>query len=220
MLAAAAKRPSGVLVAPGDLRCSSATRRWARRPYPVVACSAASRAATASLGGACRRGACGGAPRAGVLCLVGVHGHSIPHRLFGETKGELGPHARASVAVDAPAPAPQLDQMQAEAAAVLQIRGVAARSVRRGPDPRLRPQHIVPDLSAHAHDAIVGRECGGQRQLERVRSSSSSPFAAWSQREKRGACPGLRGALNGRERRHAARRLIRRAPACASAQRE
>src|SRR3954447_4725935 len=120
--------------------------RWLeRRAYSVVACSAAWRAASA-------RSRALSARACAVLAMSGrasvrsfVSGCMVGSRFVtgfsgGGRKGDLRPYARAGVAVDAPAAGQGLDDLKAEAAAVLQIRR-PSRDRSRGA--------VVLDLQAH-----------------------------------------------------------------------
>src|SRR4029079_18558030 len=88
-------------------------------------------------------------------CMVGsrfVTGFS-----GGGREGDLRPYARADVAVDAPAPGHGVDQVQPEAAAVLQIGRPSRDRSGAAAILNLQAQDVGPDVSAYADDGIGGR---------------------------------------------------------------
>ena len=114
--------------------------------------------------------------------------------------GELRPHARARGAVNAPAPRQPLDEIQAEAAAVSQIRRAPRDRPAVAAIRNVYAQNAVARLGPNGDHGIRGRvsmanAVGDELTHDqlRFREQLLHPFAAHFQRERRGvAMPGPR----------------------------
>src|SRR3954468_3359456 len=154
----------------------SATRCWTRRAYSVLARSAAWRAATGRPRASSARICAALSALAWSFSSVCMRDPPVVTALSGRgPERDLRPYARAGSAVDAPARRHLLHDVQAEAAAPLQVR----------PPPRdrpgaavvfdLQPHHVEGDASADRDDRIGGavggaapRGCGTARGAVRL----------------------------------------------------